>query len=360
MLGPGGPPLSPEGRAYITELAVRPLTLYEMVEILPGKGLWVRDALAAEAPSLWVHDPGVDLDLMSLRVLGARLLPHRDGWRTGASFYPLPGHEVEEVRRMVREHPLAANPRFARRIVSQTIIDISVGSLLEGADDGEDPEGSDGELPQLLHAGSGDPMLFVTDHYRVDDWQGLAAALATAADVEGDRDQGWVRLDEASGGIGQRILLALNVHPGDRLQAVAYSLSLADAGRDWLRQLAGTTVTFRTREIVDPLSVLRAGDGAGSRRRPAESEIPPGDRTELRQLLFEHLYAAWADEPLPALENKTPRQAKRTKRGREQVIDLLKLYEHEELEDAAAEGREPASLQFLWDELKLDRDRHLE
>jgi hypothetical protein len=36
----------------------------------------------------------------------------------------------------------------------------------------------------------------------------------------------------------------------------------------------------------------------------------------------------WCDEEIPALDGKTPREAVRTKRGREKVIELLKGQEH--------------------------------
>ena len=49
----------------------------------------------------------------------------------------------------------------------------------------------------------------------------------------------------------------------------------------------------------------------------------------LREVKERH-YADWADQPLPALGDKTPRQAVRTKTGRDQVDLLLKVFENHE------------------------------
>ncbi len=45
----------------------------------------------------------------------------------------------------------------------------------------------------------------------------------------------------------------------------------------------------------------------------------------------------------------------RSKTGRREVIELLKTYERGELKRAKEERRAPASLQFLWDAVGLDR-----
>ncbi len=48
-------------------------------------------------------------------------------------------------------------------------------------------------LPQIRDAATGDPMLLVTDDYRVRDALALAAALAAQPDVSGDAQQSWHR-----------------------------------------------------------------------------------------------------------------------------------------------------------------------
>jgi hypothetical protein len=65
---------------------------------------------------------------------------------------------------------------------------------------------------------------------------------------------------------------------------------------------------------------------------------------------IEGLMRSWIDEPVPALANKSPRQAVRSKRGKDQVTELL-------LGQERAFRNNPQmtdlSLQFVWDELGL-------
>ena len=45
----------------------------------------------------------------------------------------------------------------------------------------------------------------------------------------------------------------------------------------------------------------------------------------------------------------------RSKRGREQAIEWLKLLENNELRRAAGQGQPPHDSRWMWEELKLER-----
>jgi hypothetical protein len=66
-------------------------------------------------------------------------------------------------------------------------------------------------------------------------------------------------------------------------------------------------------------------------------------------------YANWADEPIPALGGKTPRQAIEAPSGLERVKGLLRSYENDEAEMASSQGRRSISYQFLWNRLGISR-----
>ncbi|MBI2354677.1 MAG: DUF2384 domain-containing protein [Deltaproteobacteria bacterium] len=67
-------------------------------------------------------------------------------------------------------------------------------------------------------------------------------------------------------------------------------------------------------------------------------------------------YANWTEEIIPALGNKTPRQALMTEKGRRAVIELLKTYEHDETRRVRDQGGEPSDFGFLWERLGLVRE----
>lgn len=66
-------------------------------------------------------------------------------------------------------------------------------------------------------------------------------------------------------------------------------------------------------------------------------------------------YANWANEPIPALGNKTPRQAMQTAAGLERVKGLIRSYETSEEQQAAQQGRPEVSYDFLWQSVGLTR-----
>ena len=66
-------------------------------------------------------------------------------------------------------------------------------------------------------------------------------------------------------------------------------------------------------------------------------------------------YANWADEPIPALDNKTPRQAIQTATGLERVKGLLRSYETGEQVQASQQGRPQVSYDFLWEAVGITR-----
>ena len=77
----------------------------------------------------------------------------------------------------------------------------------------------------------------------------------------------------------------------------------------------------------------------------------------IRHTLDQH-YRQSLDEAIPALDNKTPRQCVRSKKGREKVIEWLKHLENSELRRAASQGQEPYDSSWMWVELKLDKHRN--
>ena len=85
---------------------------------------------------------------------------------------------------------------------------------------------------------------------------------------------------------------------------------------------------------------------------------PALDAATMAQLISKVIhdtYAHWADEPIPALEHKTPRQAIKTSAGLERVKGLLRSYEASEASQAGQQGRTEISYDFLWASLGLTR-----
>jgi hypothetical protein len=212
-----------------------------------------------------------------------------------------------------------------------------------------------------MHSHTGEPLLFTTDHYEVQAWPALAAALAAQPDVHGDCDGGWSRLIDCADG-QTRAQATITAQPGGRRVSLLYQTAgLAEQGRPWFETLAGDSVKFLLREVSDPKGLLSHADP--SKRAATQGlglpTLPPGLDPEALAGAIEGVlrrsYAHWADEPIPALNGQTPRQAIASAAGLERVKGLLRSYQDGEAQQAAQQGRREISYQFLWDDLGLAR-----
>jgi hypothetical protein len=118
------------------------------------------------------------------------------------------------------------------------------------------------------------------------------------------------------------------------LKLEANSIARADELRRRIEEACTGLLRHCAREHSDPLALAER-----STPREPEDELPQEERQQLVRQLKERHYADWLDQPVPALDGKTPRAAARTKRGSAQVDLLLRQIEH-------LEGRLPAAERF--------------
>ena len=69
---------------------------------------------------------------------------------------------------------------------------------------------------------------------------------------------------------------------------------------------------------------------------------------------YEEHYRKWLDEPLPALDGRTPREAAALKSARPKLISLLKAMENM-AERQRREGRPAYDFSRMWEALGLPR-----
>jgi hypothetical protein len=349
LLGPSGPLLSSGQRAWLEQLARRPLRLYDVTEVVPGVGLTVCDALATDQPPIVVAERAGSQSLQAGMQIGARLMEVNGRHEFSGAVYPFSGWAGRDVQAELRA--LAANPSRHEEddilMAGLAIIEGWLAQLLL-------PE----PLPAIIDHHSGEPLLFISDHYAVRDWDALAAALAAQLDVQGDRKAGWDRLLDGDDG-QTRSQATINAEPGGQRVAVFYQTArLAEQGRAWFDALAGDSVKFDLRRVTDPkVFDSQAGKPAASAREmpAAAPQLDAETLADAIETAIRGYYANWADEPIPVLEGRTPRQSMQSASGLERVKGLLRSYEDGEAEQAAQQGRRAVSYQFLWDALGLQR-----
>jgi hypothetical protein len=86
------------------------------------------------------------------------------------------------------------------------------------------------------------------------------------------------------------------------------------------------------------------------------SDIPFEVQQQLYDKFMERHCRKWLTEKIPALGGKTPKQAIRSKNGREQVKELLKSFENTEEHNKKA-GKAYYDLSWMWNELGIEKEK---
>jgi hypothetical protein len=348
LLGPKGPPLSAGQRQWIAQLSTRPLRLYDVTEVVPGVRMTLCDSLDLDAPPIVVHEKSGSRSVHAGMKLAARIVEAGDRYELSGAVYPFAALHlptlIEALRQAVAA-PADDDPEALAAVISKTIRRHWLAQYLRPA-----------PIPTLVDGASGNLLMFVTDHYRVLDWPALEHALACSPDIEGDRASGWNRIVASGDGLTRaRAVFQAGSEP-DTLEVFYRTQQYADEGRPTFEYLAGNAVEFLRRDVKDPKVSMLLGTTAGATpQAPPESALPPDKLADIIEQTYHQLYANWADEPIPALGNRTPRQAIATSAGLERVKGLLRSYEAQEKRQAAQAGRREISFEFLWASLNLQR-----
>jgi hypothetical protein len=360
LLGRDGPFLTPGQRDWIAQLRARPLRLYRVTDVQPGAGMTLIDEFDPQAQPQPVREISGSRSARPGMLMGARIMEVATGvgidghHELSGAIYPF--SKLAEAAVLAQAgQTIAGSAELKLHVDNQRdLLELAIARAWL------DQWFAPAPLPQMQDASTGDPLLLVTDHYRVHDAVTLAAALAAQPDVSGDARQGWSRMIGGADG-AQRSLSTIN--PGrstDRVELFHRTQRLADVGRAWFEDLAGAAVQHLTREITDPaghLARANGGNTGGTSRSSSTStpDLPPEAVAQaIEQVLHRH-YASWVDEIIPALGGRTPRQAITTPAGLERVKGLLREYEEGERTQSAAQGRPAVSYQFLWDALGISR-----
>jgi hypothetical protein len=159
---------------------------------------------------------------------------------------------------------------------------------------------------------------------------GADRATITTRDAKGRNVLGSVRIRDAA--------VVLDTNSRERAERGCALLAQALDG------LVGAPATkLRTLEEIRE-------EGGGGTALPETDLTPEEQAAFLAEYLDEH-YRSTLDQAVPMLDDKTPRQAARTKKGREAVVGWLKYLENNERRRAARSGEPTYDFLWMWVEL---------
>jgi hypothetical protein len=327
-------------RRYLEQARLAHLRLYEVVGVTPGERLDLLDLWTGQR--IQVEERRASQQLAQWDVLAARILlgtedrPVIDG---SAYLYPVDARQgiMKELRRGYRKLK-RATPGIDLATFFKHMGRVFYLLWLQHV--------ALRPLPRMVTA-EGDDIVLARVVFDVKDREVVAATLAVRHDLERQHDGSYLWMQESAEqrrGLGR---VALDRH---RLIFEATSRPRAERGRAMIETVCGGAVRYRATSYEDV--------GQAMKRRPARapeaSEVPAEVQAAVIGQFYEEHYRKWLDEPVPALDGRTPRAAAALKSAHPQLIALLKGMENLSARDRRA-GRPAYDFGWMWGELGLDR-----
>ena len=340
LIGPFGPSFTPGQRNWIQQLAQRPLRLYRITDVKTGEQMTLCDVLNEAAEPVVVIERSGSQSARPGMMMGARVMLVQDHHELSGAVYPfsiIAGQDTVSRLQEVADE-FGHLPDLAQEL-AWTLMSSWLQQYVAPM-----------SMPDMIDSYSGDPMVSITDYYNVNDWQALAQVLQNCPDLEGNKVDGWSRLLECDDGLTRPIRsITLGKKP-NQVQVLYRTQNYANQGRIWLEDLAGSCLSILTRRVADTQSMMQQSKRSKSKmaKQSAVPNIDPQEFSKLIEGVIRKTYANWCDESIPALSNKTPRQAIQTSAGLERVKGLLRSYQAGEKEQAKEQGRPEVSYDFLW------------
>ncbi len=332
-----GARLTARERGWLDAQRAAWLSVWEVVTLDRGRGMTVKDLLTNETRE--VLESSASRTLFERHAILGRVAEY-EGIAVFAGMHPRP-LEPRDAATVV----LAARTRLRRktaipidRLRDEAIVEYLTKRWEEAVAD-QDLRSS--TPPQLFNT-DGDELLLTVDHFDVDP-AARSQVLARIAKIEeadetqtdGDEDViPFVQAASAQAGGLETVLTGRVCVRDDKLRIETNSIRRADRLRARVEKACGDRIRFRTREHTDPTSP----QVRERVRRTSASPMPPEAEALVRGAKERH-YADWVDFPIPALGGLTPREAIRSRRGREAVDVMLKQME-------SLEARLPESQRF--------------
>lgn len=336
-----GDRLTPGERAYLNQARATYQGLYEVEAVDLDDGFTLRD-LSTEG-RIRVRERAATQSLARWDLIVARLMPRPDGAMVlEAGLLQLPPREAEMLLPQWQKAGRTFQSRFSRS--GHVAVLKKLGHLLSRwwlTLVAYRP------LPTVVTS-EGDVVVFTKVVFDVLDQEHLLSLIARAQDVEevhpGVFD--WYEITPTF----RRTLGTIRI-TGERLTLETTSEARAERGRRMLEGLAPQALRYRVTGTEDMKQTMARAESR-HRADPTRS-IPPDVEAELLREYYENHYRAWVDQPVPALDNLTPRQAARDQRRRQKLITLLKEFENRGAH-AAKEGRPSYDFTWMWKELGLE------
>jgi hypothetical protein len=376
-------------KRYLRALRDSVVSLYEVTETVPGSHFRARDLVRGGEP-IRIEDKLASENLVRWDRLAARLLPIGGKTYLSAGVLWLAFDDASEILDQIAKLRASFNREIGRQVRRHGILRAALGALpVEDAilseltplfsqtwlttavrqarvDPSSNTTNFDGEalaicearfrLAEPGRASDIEARLDALTEFSRDapgrpSWAWLSQTLGSGTDGEGDASRkGTLSVSDQD---GDRILGLVQLD-ANALLLQTNSVERAERGCALLSQALGPLVGA-------PLTSIQTLQQAMASARTLEAEpigqaelpfLPEGGEAALRQVLDRH-YRETLTSPLLMLGGRTPKQAVRSKAGREQVVTWLKYLENQDVHRARIQNEPAYDFTWIWDALGI-------
>lgn len=334
--------LHQDEHTVLTKMKDSVISLYEVQEVFPEKGLLLKDLLMGG--EFDVKERAATRGLKRWDIFATRLLLIDGQYIMSGSVYPYHLGFKQRILDDIMQGYEDYKAEFPDGTMDTFLKDSSDLFNFYWYDPIQNP------VYPKMHTTTGEPMVMSKAVFEVRDHDAIVRAFPKVRGFE-QREKGFTWFDKKKQD-GSRTILGTVKIQGNRLVLECNSKKRLERGKKLIMKAVCDAVFHKADSFQDPVEAMKA-----------HKDKPPKHENELSMELQQQLYTqymqrhyeGWFSDKIPMLDNQTPLEAIKTPQGREKVIELLKLYENGE-ERNRQDGRPVYDLAWVWQRLGLEKE----
>lgn len=319
------------------------ISLYEVQEVLPEKGLLLKDLLLGGEYD--VHEKAATRTLGKWDIYAARLIYIDGKYSMSGSAYPYPVKQKERILEDIyfefedyrQEYPEEDMDDFLKR--NSEIFNFYWYDLIQNP------------APMILHTTTGEPMIISKAIFEIKDKETVRNGLTN---IKGFEKQGedfiWLAKKNKEG--SATILGRTEIKAGKLILECNSKTRLEDGKKLIIKELSDV-LNHKIDTFQDTMEALK--EYKKKPHKESATPIPLEIQQQMYTKFMQKHSEEWLKKKIPVLNGKTPMQAIKTKEGRRKVIELLKSFENSQ-EHNKKEGRPFYDTSWMWERLGLERE----
>jgi hypothetical protein len=322
------------------------ISLYEVQEVFPEKGLLLKDLLMGGEYD--VKEKSATRSLKRWDIFATRLLMIDGQYIMSGSVFPysirmkqkILDDFMDEYREYQEEFPDGTMDIFLKE--SGDIFNFHWYFPIQNP-----------PPPLKLHTTSGEPMLFSKALFEINDKDAVRTGLAKIKGFEQNQDEGDYTWYDKRNKDGSATILGTAVIKDNKLILESNSKKRLEKGKKLILKALPDAVVHKVDTFQNPMEAMKSHKESSAAK--PENELPMELQQKVHAQFMQKHSEKWLKDQIPALDGRTPMQAIKTEEGRKKVIDLLKSFENiEELN--RQEGRPHYDISWMWERLGLERE----